>query len=61
LVCPRGQQISNSWVIVGIVVGGVLGMSITGACMLFVVFTKIMVILDEVVRNGQSSGGASWL
>jgi hypothetical protein len=61
---PRGQQISKSSLVIGIVVGGLLGVGITAACMSFVVFTKTMAILDvclEAVRNGQSSRGASYL
>ena len=48
--CPHYRQ----WIVVNIVVGGV---SIAGMLMLFMLFSRIIVILDEgleVVRNGQS-------
>jgi len=56
LVYPRSQQNFKSWV-VRIVVGGLLGVGVTGAWVSFVVFTKIMAILAgclEVVRNGRA-------
>jgi len=57
LMYPRGQQISKSSLVIGIMVGGLLGVGITAACMSFVVFTKTMAILDvclEAVRNGNA-------